>query len=169
MTKDTRGGKRIRIAVNHKGVEYLSAKDCPVYNKWNGMMYRCLNEKSPSFLHYGGRGIRVAPELQTLQGFLDVVGLPPTPQHQLDRINNDGHYEPGNLRWATPSENLRNQRRSRLLTHNGKTQAISAWAEELGVSVQVLWTRLEKYKWTLEATLETPKGAGGRRFGKRSP
>lgn len=132
------------------------------------MMYRCFNEKSPSYPHYGGRGITVAPELQTLQGFLDAVGLPPTPEHQLDRIDNNGNYEPGNLRWATPTENLRNQRRSRILTHKGKTQAMSAWAEEIGVSVQVLWTRLDKYKWTVEAALETPIGKGGRRFGKRS-
>lgn len=169
MTKDMRGGKRDRKPVMHNGVTYQTSRDCSVYPVWNGMMYRRFNEKAPSYKHYGARGITVAPEMQTLQGFLDVMGLPPAPGFQIDRINNDGNYEPGNVRWATVSENTRNQRRARMVTHKGRTQNLSAWAEEMGVSIQVLWTRLDKYKWTVEATLETPLGKGGRRFGKRSP
>jgi hypothetical protein len=132
------------------------------------MMYRCHNPKAPSYKHYGGRGIKVVPELQTLQGFLDAVGLPPAPGLQIDRINNDGHYEPANLRWVTLADNLRNQRRSHLLTHNGKTQAISAWAEELGLSIQALRNRLYKLGWPLEEALTKPLCKNRRRGGEQS-
>jgi hypothetical protein len=168
MTKDMRGGRREVKPVTHNGVTYRTSRECPVYAVWNGMMYRCFNPKAPSFPHYGGRGITVAQELQTLQGFLDVMGLPPGPGYQIDRIDNNGNYEPGNLRWATATENERNKRNNRLVTHNGRTQCLSAWAQEIGVSIQVLWTRLDKYKWTVQEALETPLGEGGRRFGRRS-
>lgn len=168
MTKDMRGGRRERKPVVHNGVTYQTSRDCPVYPVWNGMMYRCFNEKAPSYKHYGARGITVAPELQTLQGFLDVMGLPPGPGYQIDRMDNNGNYEPGNLRWVTLSENLRNQRRSRMLTHNGKTQAISAWAEEIGVSIQVLSRRLDKLGWPIAEALETPLCRDRRRAGTPS-
>ena len=164
---ETRGGKRVRQPVHHNGVEYPTARACPVYNRWHGMMDRCFNPKSPNWENYGARGITVHPQMQTLQGFLDVMGLPPTEKHQVDRHpNNNGHYEPGNVRWATASENLENQRRNVRLTFKGRTLTMSQWARELGISRHTLWARLNTHGWTLAQALTLEKHS---RSGRQSP
>jgi hypothetical protein len=75
------------------------------------MKDRCLNPKSSNYADYGGRGITVHPDwIKDFPRFLSDVGHRPTSQHSLDRINNDGNYEPGNVRWATKKEQRANQR-----------------------------------------------------------
>lgn len=81
------------------------------YNTWLAMKDRCLNPKSSNYPNWGGRGITVHPDwVKDFPRFLADVGHRPTPQHSLDRINNDGNYEPGNVRWATKKEQRANQR-----------------------------------------------------------
>lgn len=85
----------------------------PEYVAWCNMLARCGNPKHRVFHHYGGRGIRVCEAWRaSFEQFLRDVGLRPSPKHSIDRINNDGHYEPGNIRWATQSEQMRNTRRA---------------------------------------------------------
>ena len=90
------------------------------------------------------------------------IGEPPSDNHQLDRINTDGNYEPGNLRWVTAKENTRNRRNNILLTWDGRTQCLSAWAEEKGWGRHVISAR-RKLGWTTEEIMTTPIGtkAGG--------
>ena len=84
----------------------------PEYRIWAGMKSRCYNPKHESFRHYGARGIKVCDRwLHDFLAFLQDVGSRPSPNHSLDRIENDGNYEPGNVRWATPAEQLINRRR----------------------------------------------------------
>ena len=82
----------------------------PLYETWVGMRRRCHSPKNEAFARYGGRGIEVCPEWRDdfLQ-FLADVGERPTPNHSLDRIDNDKGYEPGNVRWATPQEQADNR------------------------------------------------------------
>jgi hypothetical protein len=82
------------------------------YGAWVAMKTRCLNPNGKDYLYYGGRGIRVAPEwINDFPAFLEHVGLRPTPQHSLDRWpDNDGDYEPYNVRWATKLQQSRNRR-----------------------------------------------------------
>ncbi len=83
----------------------------PLYYIWTGIIQRCRNEKHPRYGDWGGRGIRVCDEwAASYEAFANDVGKRPTPFHQLDRIDNDGHYEPGNVRWATTEEQTRNRR-----------------------------------------------------------
>ena len=75
------------------------------------MKTRCLNPKYGGFKNYGGRGIGIAPEwLNDFSRFAQDVGEPPFPKATLDRVDNDGDYRPGNVRWATRAEQSRNQR-----------------------------------------------------------
>lgn len=77
---------------------------------WNGMKQRCFNPNAPKFKHYGGRGITVCNAWRnSFEQFRSDMGIPP-PGRSIDRINNDGNYEPGNCRWATWQEQCRNQR-----------------------------------------------------------
>jgi hypothetical protein len=83
----------------------------PLYDCWAHLIQRCENPKNPGFKHYGGRGITVCERWRlSFLDFLADMGPRPSPQHSLDRINNDGNYEPGNCRWATAAEQRRNQR-----------------------------------------------------------
>jgi len=81
------------------------------YQSWAGMRQRCHNPRNPNFKNYGARGIRVFEQWQrSFAAFRFWVGPSPSPQHSIDRIDNDGHYEPGNVRWATPKEQNANRR-----------------------------------------------------------
>lgn len=87
------------------------------YQIWIAMKRRCTHPSHVSYKHYGGRGIRIADEwLNDYPAYAAYVrehlGPRPSPKHSIDRINNDGHYEPGNIRWATPSEQLCNRRKA---------------------------------------------------------
>lgn len=82
-----------------------------LYKVWCAMKTRCLNPRQAGFKHYGGRGIGIALEwLNDFSQFARDVGEPPFPKAMLDRIDNDADYRPGNLRWATRSEQNRNRR-----------------------------------------------------------
>jgi hypothetical protein len=83
----------------------------PLYQTWMDMKRRCLNPKRASYKNYGGRGIRVCQEwLDSFRAFADYLGPKPSPDHSIDRIDNNGHYEPGNVRWATASQQMQNTR-----------------------------------------------------------
>jgi len=73
------------------------------------MKYRCNNSKSSTYHKYGGRGIRVCERWNLFKNFLEDMGERPQ-GHSLDRIDNDGDYEPGNCKWSTPLEQRHNQR-----------------------------------------------------------
>ena len=81
----------------------------PTYETWRSMLGRCLNLNAPSARHYSGRGITVCERWRTFENFLADMGVRPYGR-TLDRIDNDGNYEPGNCRWATPKEQRANQR-----------------------------------------------------------
>lgn len=84
------------------------------FNAWQGAKARCFNEKNPRYPDYGGRGITMAPVwVENFQAFVRHIGCAPSEDAVLDRIDNDGNYEPGNVRWTTPSESTKNQRQRR--------------------------------------------------------
>ena len=81
------------------------------YNEWEGMIQRCFNKNNRSYPYYGGRGITVCERWRkSYDEFLHDVGRRPSEDVSLDRINNNGNYEPGNVRWATHSQQMRNRR-----------------------------------------------------------
>lgn len=89
-------------------------KRTKIYSIWNTMKFRCFNENAPNFNNYGGRGITVCDEWKDdFQSFYDYVSKLPhfgEDGYSLDRINNDGNYEPGNVKWSTRTEQNRNRR-----------------------------------------------------------
>lgn len=84
-----------------------------LYQTWVNMRRRCLSPSNHAFPRYGGRGISIAPEWDDFDRFVADVGPRPSLGHSLDRVDNDGNYEPGNVRWATAAEQANNRRTSR--------------------------------------------------------
>jgi hypothetical protein len=123
------------------------------------MRERCNNPNHAHYDKYGGRGIRICERWDTFANFVADVGERPSRAHTLDRFPNpDGHYEPSNVRWATKTEQSRNRSNARLLTHNGRTQSIAAWADEVGVRSATIRTRLDLLGWDIPRALERTSG-----------
>jgi hypothetical protein len=126
------------------------------YQRWLGMMDRCYNRKCNAYKDYGGRGIKVYEPWHDIRNF--VADLPDGyfSGAEIDRIDNDGDYAPGNVRWSTPSENSRNRRSTHLLEYDGETRPLSEWSENTGIPLGTLWERLEVWGWAPENALTTP-------------
>lgn len=133
----------------------------PEFRVWQGMIARCENQKHRSFKRYGGRGISVCARWRnSYEAFLVDMGRRPTPQHQIDRVDNEKGYEPGNCRWATASEQARNRSSSRQIKVGGRSQTLVAWAEEAGLSRSTIASRIER-GWAPERAVSRG-GAGAR-------
>lgn len=120
-------------------------KQSALYTAWMNMKARCENAELDGYQNYGGRGITVYPAwAQSFEVFAADVPPHPGKGYSLDRIGNNGNYEPGNVRWATRREQNTNKRDNRLITYAGKTQTLVEWAEELGVPYMTLFYRFER-------------------------
>lgn len=128
----------------------------PEYYTWAAIKQRCTYANGSAWENYGGRGITFADEFKNnFQAFYAYVGPRPSPQHSIERIDNEKGYERGNLKWATRREQQRNQRRNRYLEARGKRQIIADWAAETGLSAGTIWDRLAR-GWEVERALFTP-------------
>ncbi len=125
----------------------------PLWAVWHGMWQRCTNPKRADYRYYGGRGISVCREWKSFLAFRIDMGPRPSAAHTLDRVDNDGNYTPQNCRWATRHEQQANSRVVLKITARGKTQSLSAWARELGMSVSGMHRR-----WHTHGTIESPTG-----------
>lgn len=129
----------------------------PEYKTWDCMKSRCTNPNDKRFKYYGGRGIKVCEEwMSSFSLFYDHIGPKPTEKHTLDRINGNLGYEPGNVRWATISEQNNNSRNNHNITFNGKTQNIQRWSEDLCVARDIIYDRIIRSGWSIEKALSTP-------------
>jgi hypothetical protein len=113
------------------------------YMIWASMKQRCYNKKSTNYPRYGGRGISVCKEwMDSFDNFIKDVGPRPSMDHSLDRINNNGNYEPSNCRWATRFQQARNTGVTINITFDGETKSLPEWAKIFGLTHSTLLTRL---------------------------
>jgi hypothetical protein len=127
----------------------------PEYGIWKNMRRRCSKESSHVYAYYGGRGITVCPEWSSFERFYADIGPRPSPDHSLDRIDNDGPYSPENCRWATQAEQSRNTRRTMRLTHDGRTLSLREWSRETGIPYATLHDRIRR-GWPARTALTQP-------------
>ncbi|CAB5212895.1 hypothetical protein UFOVP191_57 [uncultured Caudovirales phage] len=145
-------GKENSRKANTKHGYASGGKNTAEYNTWHNMISRCHNPKCKEYPYYGGRGITVCDRWLSIENFLADMGMKPSQTHSLDRINNDGNYEPSNCRWATKKEQSRNKRSNRFIDHAGQSLTVSAWAEQQKIHYNTLHNRL-KNGWPIEEAL----------------
>ncbi len=125
---------------------------------YNGMISRCYNPKDACYVNYGARGIEVCERwLKSYADFCIDIGERPNSDYSIERIDNNGNYEPSNCKWATKAEQNLNKRNNVRLTYDGKTLTVSQWIKELGFrSPNILHNRIKKLGWSTERALSTP-------------
>lgn len=127
------------------------------YQIWAAMIARCVRPDNTAFHEYGAVGVTVCDRWRnSFAMFLADMGPRPSPKHSIDRKDGQRGYCPDNCRWATPKEQARNTKRNRLITFNGETMCVAAWAERIGWKQNILHDRL-RLGWTVEEALTTPK------------
>jgi hypothetical protein len=125
----------------------------PLYRRWAAMKQRCYNPHDAAYKWYGGRGITVDDRWHTFANFASDMGPCPSWEYTLERKDNDGPYSRENCVWADQKTQQNNRRNNVALTHNGKTQNISQWAEELKIPEHILHTRVRKLGMTIEEAI----------------
>jgi hypothetical protein len=132
--------------------------DHPIYMLWAKIKDRCGNQNSDNYENYGGRGISICAEwAESFPAFLAAVGERPSMGHSIDRYpNQNGNYEPGNVRWANRRQQANNMRRNRRVAFDGRVQNLAEWAREIGIKEVTLRSRLIYRKWTVRKSLTEP-------------
>ncbi|HSW35847.1 MAG TPA: hypothetical protein VLH18_04500 [Candidatus Limnocylindrales bacterium] len=131
----------------------------PLYSVWNSMKGRCYNPSDAGFRDYGGRGITVCGEWQEFEPFMEWAlksgyrkGL------TIERVDNNGNYEPQNCKWIPRSEQSANRRTNRYLKFRGNLKTMAQWSRDLGINYDTLKDRLNN-GWPVERALTVPVGS----------
>ena len=144
--------------LRHISPSYVDGKsNHPLYGTWLQMIRRCENPKSTHYDRYGGRGIKVCEEWHDFWKFVewsDSVGGKPD-GYTLDRINNDGNYEPSNCRWADRETQSSNKSNNLFVSYKGKTLTLKQWSVLTGINHQTLINRYRR-GWDAKRIIETP-------------
>lgn len=137
------------------GRKNSQGKTTPEYRAWQSMRQRCYNPKLSNYPHYGGRGIKVCDAwLNSFDNFLHDVGKRPGSEFSLNRVNNDGDYEPGNVEWTNSTSQNRNRSVNRFLAG----EVLASTAERLGTSTSTIRQRVDVLGWSeKEATSAKPR------------
>jgi hypothetical protein len=124
---------------------------------WLGIIQRCENPNNNMFDHYGRNGISICDRWRySFETFLADMGPRPSPKHSIDRYpNKSGNYEPDNCRWATKTEQARNQTTNRIVSYSGEQMSLAEAAEKAGLKYDTVWMRLDR-GWELDLALSTP-------------
>ena len=125
------------------------------YSIWRNIISRCTKPENKDWDNYGGRGIKLCDRWMIYENFLADVGRRPSRKHTLDRRDNDGNYEPKNVRWATHTEQMRNSRRNRIIELDGVRKCAIEWAEEFDIHPATLHSRL-RIGMSVKQALTTP-------------
>lgn len=130
----------------------------PEYRAWSAMKTRCYNRRARSYEDYGARGIIVCSRwLRSFENFLRDVGRRPSSKYSLERINNSGNYEPGNVRWATATDQQNNRRTTIFVNLRGHRIPIKKACRILGIDRQMtaVYNRIKR-GWTPEHAIKIP-------------
>lgn len=131
----------------------------PEYKSWSLAKNRCFNQKAKDYPLYGGRGISMCQQwINSFECFIADMGYRPSPNHSLDRIDNDKGYEPANCRWVDKVTQAQNRRTTTMVTAFGETKSYRAWLDDPRCNVSkyiTLRARIYEYGWSAEKAITT--------------
>lgn len=132
-----------------------------IYETWVNMKTRCTNKNNAAYPKYGGRGILLCAEWTDdfLSFYKWALSHGYSDRLTIDRINNNGNYEPNNCRFVSYVVQNNNRRSNHILTYNGKSQALTAWSRETGIPQATISNRLKK-GWTIDEVFNIPHKPG---------
>ncbi len=142
--ENTRSCGCLRRESTRKNKTIHGKRHTPEYRAWHHIRQRCENPSDAAYNRYGGRGITVCEAWHDFATFYEDMGPRPSPEHSIDRRDNNGSYEKTNCYWATDTEQARNKRNNHLLTFNGITQCLEAWSVLQGLRPETIRSRLHK-------------------------
>lgn len=129
------------------------------YRVWKAMRQRCNDPNAENYYKYGAKGVRVCERWNDFEKFLEDVGPAPSLKHSVDRFpNRRGDYEPGNVRWATASEQARNRDGTQVVEYEGEKYLLVDLAEKHNTTAAFVRSRLAR-GWSLKQALTLPKGS----------
>lgn len=130
----------------------------PEHKVWKKIRQRCTNESNLSFPNYGGRGIKMCSRwLNSFEAFIEDMGERPSRDHSIERIDNDGDYEPSNCIWATKDVQSRNTRRTVFVVYRGERHKLCDLCDSRGMRTATVRSRI-KSGWGVERAIDTPIG-----------
>jgi hypothetical protein len=143
------------VQFKKRRVENTGLRNHPMYDVWDCMIHRCTDPTDVEYRNYGARGVKVCERWMDLRNF--IADMAPRPdRHSIDRINNNGNYDPSNCRWATAEEQGNNTRVNRLLSFGDETLTVTQWAKRVGIGSDTISRRLKNYGWSIEEALTIP-------------
>jgi len=127
----------VRAAMTTHGMRFTT-----FYRVWRNMLDRCENSNHEAYPCYGGRNISVCERWHTFENFRDDMLATYSQELTIERLNNNGNYEPGNCEWRGRKHQASNRRTNKFLTHNGQTHTYSGWAEIIGLDKTTIRKRV---------------------------
>jgi hypothetical protein len=125
----------------------------PEFAVWHAMRHRCKNKR---FKRYGGRGISVCERWNSFANFLDDIGERPSPNHSIERIDNNLGYFKENCRWATPEDQANNRITNKIYEINGTKNTLAQWCRFYNIRYGTVCMRIHKYGWGIRDALTRP-------------
>lgn len=126
--------KEITRSIFTKHGDTVGGKPTTEYKTWCHIKDRCYNPDNKQYQDWGGRGIKMCDRwLSSFHSFLEDMGRKPSPELTIDRINNDGDYEPGNCKWGTDLEQAKNKRNNKWYEANGERKHLREWSRVIGM------------------------------------
>ena len=133
------------------------------YNSWRAMLDRCENKNYREYIEWGGRGVKVCERWHDFENFYNDMGKRPNGM-TLDRIDNNGNYEPSNCRWATAKVQGNNRRSNTLITYNGETRTLQQWADKVGIKANTIHNRIANLGWEIGEALSRKPSRVSRKY-----
>jgi hypothetical protein len=130
------------------------------YDSWKAMRERCNRPKNLSYERYGGRGIQVCERWARFENFADDMYSTWEDGLTIERIDNNGHYEPENCRWATRQEQAQNRRDTIRIEDNDDTLSLKAYCNKHNLPYETIWSRIKRYDWDISKAITEPIQGG---------
>lgn len=160
LRRDESSARATRQFTKHGEADSKKGAPTPEYRAWRSMLQRCAARSGEHWRLYGSRGIAVCAEWrESYEAFLSHIGRRPSPNHSVDRIESNGNYEPGNVRWATPSEQVSNRRCNVMVTVGAERVPLTVAARRAGLDRSTVRDRIRR-GWTPEEAVSVAANEG---------